>query len=83
MAIACAFHRQGWPSGHERSAPRGLVGHLRQIHDVDMHEARLIVSPAGEIGFMSGEFITTELKGTLRTPDGLSQPYVYEEYAAS
>jgi len=48
---------------------------------LEVYDATL--SPAGEIDFMSGEFITTELKGTLRTPEGMGQPYVYEEYAAA
>ena len=48
---------------------------------LEVYDATL--SPAGEIDFMSGEFITAELKGTLRTPANMSQPYVYEEYTAS
>lgn len=38
------------------------------------------LSPTGEVDLLSGEFITTELKGKMRTLQGQTAPYRYEEF---
>lgn len=45
---------------------------------LEIDEATL--SPTGEIDLLNGEFVTTELKGTMKTLDGMTNPYRYTEY---
>lgn len=47
---------------------------------VEIDEATL--APTGEVDLLNGEFVTTELKGTMRTLSGQTHPYRYEEYAS-
>ncbi len=47
---------------------------------LEIDEATL--SPTGEIDLLNGEFVTTELKGAMKTLPGLSSPYRYVEYDA-
>lgn len=46
---------------------------------IEIDEA--ILSPAGELDLLSGEFITTELTGKMRTLAGKNGPYTFEEVA--
>lgn len=45
---------------------------------LEIDEATL--SPTGEIDLLNGEFVTTELKGTMKTLTGQTNPYRYVEY---
>lgn len=38
------------------------------------------LSPTGEIDLLSGEFVTTQLKGKMKTLEGETAPYRYEEF---
>jgi hypothetical protein len=45
---------------------------------LEIDEATL--SPTGEIDLLNGEFVTTELQGTMKTLTGMTNPYRYYEF---
>lgn len=45
---------------------------------LEIDEATL--SPTGEVDLLNGEYVTTELKGTMRTLPGKTDPYRYVEF---
>lgn len=45
---------------------------------LEIDEATL--SPTGEIDLLNGEFVSTELTGTMKTLTGKTNPYRYVEY---
>lgn len=49
-----------------------------KLCQLEIDEATL--SPTGEIDLLNGEFVTTELKGTMTTKTGQTNPYRYVEF---
>lgn len=49
-----------------------------KLCQLEIDEATL--SPSGEIDLLNGEFVTTELKGTMKTLSGKTNPYRYVEF---